>query len=387
MPLDVVPLFETEEDLESASTILERLLRDGGYRAHLRQRGSRQMVMVGYSDSNRDGGVASARWTLQNAQRDLVDTSGRFGISLTLFHGRGSTLSRGGGRLDEALLASPAGAVAGRLRITEQGDMINAKYGLRGIAMRSLKRSVGSLLWATVGEHTPAASEGRWRKIMGAIAATSRQAYQETVFDRAEFNTYFRAATPIDVIERLGLAAGPDAEGRAHARNEPRANPWLLAWTQNRAFLPGWFGLGTGLEHAAGQYGVDALRDMLAELNFFKVLIADAEVVLGKADLTVSERYSRLAGPLHEMFFPVIRDEYERCARLVMELTGQDELLRRAATLRRAIRLRNPYVDPMSLLQVDLLERWRRSGRRDDSVLQPLFVSIYGIAHGMQTTG
>ena len=387
VPLDVVPLFETIEDLESSSAILERLLQDASYRAHLKHRGSRQMVMVGFSDSNRDGGVASARWTLQNAQRDLVTTLQRFGITLTLFHGRGSTLSRGGGRLDEALLASPTGAITGRLRITEQGDMINAKYGLRGIAMRSLKRSVGSLLWATVGDYVPAASEHRWRTIMGEIAATSRQAYKETVFDRAEFNTYFRAATPIDVIERLGMGSRPGVYEHLYSANEPRANPWRFAWTQNRAFLPGWFGLGTGLEQAARKYGVGTLRNMLADLNFFRVLITDAEVVLGKADLTVSERYSRLGGPLHEMFFPVIRDEFERCADLVMELTDQGELLQHSRTLRRAIRLRNPYVDPMSLLQVDLLKRWRRSGRRDDSVLQPLVVSIYGIAHGMQTTG
>ena len=387
VPLDVVPLFETVEDLENSSAILERLLKDESYRAHLRHRGSRQTVMVGYSDSNRDGGVASARWTLQNAQRELVDTFGRSGIALTLFHGRGSTLSRGGGRLDEALLASPPGAVTGRLRITEQGEMINAKYGLRGIAMRSLKRSVSSLLWATVGDHAPQASAQRWQTIMGEIAAASQQAYKETVFDRAEFNTYFRAATPIDVIERLGMGARPGVEDHFFSAKEPRANPWLFAWTQNRAILPGWFGLGTGLEHAAGKFGVDELRNMFADWYFFRVLIRDAEVVLGKSDLTVAERYSRLAGPLHEMFFPVIRDEYERCADLVMELTDQDELLQRSRTLRRAIRLRNPYVDPMSLLQVDLLKRWRRSGRRDDSVLQPLVVSIYGIAHGMQTTG
>ena len=387
VPLDVVPMFETVEDLESSSAILERLLQDESYSAHLRHRGSRQMVMVGFSDSNRDGGVASARWTLQNAQRDLVDTLSRFGIALTLFHGRGSTLSRGGGRLDEALMASPAGAVTGRLRITEQGDMINAKYGLHDIAMRSLKRSIGSLLWATAGDYAPSKSEDRWRAIMGEIAATSRQAYKETVFDRAEFNTWFRAATPIDVIERLGMGSRAGADERVYRSNEPRANPWLFAWTQNRAFLPGWFGLGAGLEHAARKYGVDALRNMFADLNFFRVLITDTELVLGKADLTVSERYSRLAGPLHERFFPVMRDEFDRCAQLVLEITDQGELLQRSRTMRRAIRLRNPYVDPMSLLQADLLERWRRSGRRDDALLQPLAASIYGIAHGMQTTG
>lgn len=387
VPLDVVPLFETVEDLENSSTILEGLLEDKSYRAHLRERNSHQMVMVGYSDSNKDGGVASARWTLRNAQSALADTFRRYGITLTLFHGRGSAVSRGGGLMDEALLACPPGAVTGRLRMTEQGEMINAKYGLRGIAMRSLKQSVGSILWATAKQHAFPESEDRWQTIMGEIAAASRDAYKETVFDRAEFNTYFRAATPIDVIERLGMGTRPGAENDLYGVSEPRANPWLFAWTQNRAILPGWFGLGTGLEHAANKFGVDELRDMYARWYFFRVLIADTEVVLGKADLTVAERYSRLAGSLHGMFFPVIRDEYQRCAGRVIEITGQEELLERARTLRRAIRLRNPYVDPMSLLQVDLLKRWRRSGRRDDTLLQPLVVSIYGIAHGMQNTG
>ncbi len=387
VPLDVVPLFETVEDLENSSTIMESLLRDESYRAHLGNRGSRQMVMVGYSDSNNDGGVASARWTLHIAQRALVETHRRFGIELTLFHGRGSSLSRGGGLLREAILAAPQGAVTGRLRMTEQGEMINAKYGLRGIAMRSLKQTVSSILWATAKQDESPQPEALWLTIMGEVAAKSREAYKQTIFDRAEFNTYFRAATPIDVIERLGMGSRPGTRNRKPGMDEPRANPWLFAWTQNRAILPGWFGLGTGLDHAAQTYGAAELKRMFNDWYFFRVLIGDAEVVLGKADLAVAERYSRLSGPLHETFFPVIRDEYDRCVRHVLEITDQDQLLERSRTLRRAIRLRNPYVDPMSFLQVDLLKRWRQGGRRDDSLLQPLMVSIYGIAHGMQSTG
>ena len=265
--------------------------------------------------------------------------------------------------------------------------MINARYGLRGIAMRSLKQTVSSILWATAREHEPPESETHWVAIMGEVAAKSREACKRTIFDRAEFNTYFRAATPIDVIERLGMGSRPGARNRKPGVDEPRANPWLFAWTQNRAILPGWFGLGTGLSHAARKYGTAELRKMFNHWYFFRVLVTDAEVVLGKADLSVAERYSRLAGPLHETFYPVIRAEYERCVRLVIEITGQDELLEKSRTLRRAIRLRNPYVDPMSFLQVDLLRRWRQGGRRDDALLQPLMVSIYGIAHGMQNTG
>ena len=387
VPLDVVPLFETVEDLENASTIMERLLTDEIYRSHLEHRGSHQMIMIGYSDSNKDGGLAAARWTLHNAQRGLVATLDKFGVELTLFHGRGGTVSRGGGRLHEAILASPRGAVAGRLRMTEQGEMINAKYGLRAIAMRSLEQTVSSVLSVTAKPYNPPKSAVRWREIMGEIAAASREAYKDMIYDRVEFPVYFRHATPIDVIERLGIGSRPSSRGDDDSLTELRAIPWVFAWTQSRFILPGWFGLGAGLQHAWDKYGEQALRDMLAEWYFFRVLISDTEVVLGKVDVAIAERYSQLAGPLHEKFFPPIRAEHDRCVDLLLKVTGQENLLEREDTLRRAIRLRNPYVDPMSLLQVNLLKRWRASDRMDDSVLRALMVSINGIAHGMQNTG
>ena len=208
------------------------------------------------------------------------------------------------------------------------------------------------------------------------------------IYDRTEFPAYFRGATPIDVIERLGIGSRPSSrDGGDSNLDELRAIPWVFAWTQNRLILPGWFGLGTGLERAMEKFGREALHQMVSDWYFFKVLMSDAEVVLGKADLAIAERYSQLAGPLHEKFFPGIRAEHDRCIALLLEITGQRRLLEREGTLRRAIRLRNPYVDPMSLLQVDLLERWRASDRTDDSVLQALMVSINGIAHGMQNTG
>jgi len=387
VPLDVVPLFETVEDLENASSIMEGLLADEIYRSHLKHRASHQMIMVGYSDSNKDGGLAAARWTLHNAQRALVDTLDEFDVKLTLFHGRGGTVSRGGGRLNEAILASPRGVVAGRLRMTEQGEMINAKYGLRAIAMRSLEQTVSSVLSVTAKPYQPPESAPRWRRIMDEIAAASREAYKAMIYDRAEFPAYFREATPIDVIERLGIGSRPSSRGDEGSLAELRAIPWVFAWTQSRLILPGWFGLGTGLEHALEKFGAGELRDMLSEWYFFRVLISDAEVVLGKVDVAIAERYSRLAGPLHDKFFPAIQAEHDRCVGLVLEVTGQKKLLEQEDTLRRAIRLRNPYVDPMSLLQVELLRRWRESARTDDAVLQALMVSVNGIAHGMQNTG
>ncbi|MCZ6497183.1 MAG: phosphoenolpyruvate carboxylase, partial [Gammaproteobacteria bacterium] len=382
-----VPLFETVEDLQNAATIMAGLLADNSYRAHLEQRQSQQMVMVGYSDSNKDGGLASARWTIRQAQQELVETMRRADVKLTIFHGRGGTVSRGGGRLHEAVMAAPAGAVAGRLRMTEQGEMINAKYGLRAIAMRTLEQTVSAVLWATVKEPLPDASEPRWCEIMKSIAAASQQVYKDLIYDRPEFWEYFRDATPIDVIEKLGIGSRPASRSDGSNIQDVRAIPWVFAWTQTRLLLPGWFGVGAGLQHALEQFGEDVLREMLDRWQFFRVLITDVEIVLGKSDIEIAERYSELAGPLHDEIFPTIRAEYERCIEIILRLRKQTALLEKEGTLRRAIRLRNPYVDPMSLLQVDLLKRWRKGGRTDEAVLQALMVSINGIAHGMQNTG
>jgi phosphoenolpyruvate carboxylase len=387
VPLDIAPLFETVDDLDNASAIMEALLADEYYRAHLDSRGNHQMVMVGYSDSNKDGGLVSARWSLQRAQQSLVATLKRLGVKLTLFHGRGGTVSRGGGRLHEAVLAAPPGAVAGRLRMTEQGEMINAKYGLRGIAMRSLEQTLSAVLRVAARPPEPAPDEAQWHEVMQLIADQSRRTYKQLVYDSPKFLPYFRAATPVDVIERLDIGSRPVSRTGSRTIEDMRAIPWVFAWTQNRCLLPGWYGFAAGVSAGIDRYGADVLRQMLEHWYFFRVLISDVESVLAKADLDIAERYSQLAGPLHEVFYPTIRQEYERSVELVLELTGQTELLAQADTLSRAIRLRNPYVDPMSLLQVDLLERWRRGGRNDDAVLQALMVSVNGIAHAMQNTG
>ncbi len=387
VPLDVVPLFETVEDLQNASSIMAGLLADNSYRDHLERRQSHQMVMVGYSDSNKDGGLASARWTLRRAQQDLVEIMRDLGVKLTIFHGRGGTISRGGGRLHEAVMAAPAGAVAGRLRMTEQGEMINAKYGLRAIAMRSLEQTVSSVLFASAQDPVPDSSEPRWCSIMDELSGASRDVYKQLIYDQPAFWEYFRGATPIDVIERLGIGSRPVYRSDSANIQDVRAIPWVFAWTQTRLLLPGWFGVGSGLQHAIEQFGEDTIHDMLESWKFFRVLLSDVEIVLGKTDIEIAERYSELAGPLHEKFFPIIRAEYDHCTEIILALRRQKILLENEATLRRAIRLRNPYVDPMSLLQIDLLRRWREGGSADDAMLQALMASINGIAHGMQNTG
>ncbi len=385
IPLDIVPLFETREDLERAPAIMERLLRDERYRSHLGNRGDHQMVMLGYSDSHRDGGVAAARWSLQKAQQALVETLQTHGVGLTLFHGRGGTISRTSGRVHEAVLAAPQGAIAGRLRLTEQGETINSKYGLRGIALRTLEQTVSSVLLVAARPPRANPAEPGWHAIMEEIAGASRGAYQSLLYESPDFMEYFRAATPFDVIERIG--SNSERAEVVGSPEDPRAAPWIFAWSQNRCLLPSWFGFATGLKRAQERYGEAALLEMFEQWHFFRVLVLDVGTALAKADLDIAALYSRLAGDLHDRFFPVIRAEYKASVDQVLRLSRQTELLEASRTLRRAIRLRNPYVDPMSFLQVDLLERWRAGGRENDAVLQALTASINGIAHAMQLAG
>ncbi len=383
IPIDIAPFFETVADLDKAAEIMARLLNDERYRKHLRDRGDHQIVMVGYSKSNQDGGIVSASWSLHKAQRALEETSARFGVRLTIFHGRGGTISRGTGRMHDAVRAAPRGVVDGHLRLSEQGETINAKYGLRGIAMRSLEQTLSSVLAVTAAPPEPDPREAGWHEMMETIAGESRAAYQALVYDSGEFNRYFRDATPIDVIERLGIGmkASPDVE---QDLVDLAATPWEFAWTQNRCLLPGWYGVARGVAKGIAEHGEEAVREAWRAWPFFRVLVSDIEIALAKVDIDIVEGYSRLAGPLHERFFPRIRAEFEASVAAVLELTGQQVLLEHADTLRRGIRLRNPYVDPMSLLQIDLLDRWRRGGRDDDDVLAALVASINGIAHGMQ---
>ena len=393
VPLDVAPLFETVADLERAPRVVQELLGDAYYRAHLEARGTHQLVMIGYSDSNKDAGIAASRWALQQAQAALVTTSERSGVDLTFFHGRGGTVSRGGGRIASAMRSAPRGSVQGRLRVTEQGEVINAKYGLRGIAMRTLEQTVSAVALATAlpPPRTPEPREAEWTRIMEDIARDSRAAYRALVYDDHDFVEYFRQATPIDVIQRMAIGSRPasrdDAEQSRGIIEQLRAIPWVFAWTQSRHLLPGWYGLGTALDRAAARYGTATLDEMAHDWPFLRTLIDDVEIVLGVADLSIAARYARLAGTEGDRYFPLIRAEFDRTAARVLALKGEQALLDSDPALQRSIRLRNPYVDPMSLLQIDLLGRWRAAGRPDNELFRALMASVRGIAQGLQSTG
>lgn len=388
-PLDVAPLFETGDDLAAAPQVMAALLADDVYRAHLESRGRRQVVMIGYSDSNKDVGIAASRWALQRAQAALVATLQPAGIDLTIFHGRGGSVSRGGGKITRAVLGAPPGTVRGHLRVTEQGEVISASYGLRGIALRTLEQAVGAVALASALPLPPDERAPRWQAIMDEIASTSRAAYRALVHDDPRFSEFFRLATPIDVIESMPIGSRPPARdaGSAKPLAQLRAIPWVFAWTQSRYVLPGWYGFGIALERAADDHGETVVREMVRDWPFLKALVDDVELVLGTADLGIAARYAKLAGPLEPVFFPTIRAEFERTVSVVLRLKGTTALLDNDPALQRSIRLRNPYVDPMSLLQVELLARWRAAGRPHDDLFGALLATVRGIAQGLQNTG
>ena len=399
--LDVVPLFESADALEAAGPILEALLLQAGYRDHLDARGNRQEVMLGYSDSNKESGFLAASWMLHRAQGDLADTARRLGVELTLFHGRGGAIGRGGGPTNRAILGQAPRSVDGRLKLTEQGEVVAAHYANPHIAARHHEQMAGAVLLASTAEHDaslgPSIAEGG--PILDELAETSRRAYRELVHDDPAFAAFFRDVTPIAELSNLRLGSRPAARGR-QAREAPpsidslRAIPWTFAWSQARINLPGWYGLGVALEAyrtAHGEAGLDVLARLYRSWPFLNSLLDNAELSLAKADVGVARLYARLAtNDGDERRWATIEAEHERAVRLLMRVTGRDRLLDDAPVLQRSITLRNPYVDSLSELQVRLLARLRSLEPDDparDTVLRLVQLTVNGVAAGLQNTG
>jgi len=388
VPLDVAPLFETVDDLEGGPETLRALAGDPTYAAHVAARDGRQMVMLGYSDSNKDGGIAAARLGLDRAQARLAGAASDLGLDLVLFHGRGGSISRGGAKPAQAILSAPPGAVEGRARTTEQGEVLSAKFGLRGIALRTLEQSVAALLVREVrGESAAPVPTDASRAIGATVAEASRAAYRAFVHDDADFPALFQGMTPIDVIERLRIGSRPSRRREMRGVQDLRAIPWVFAWTQCRAIVPGWFGVGAGLRAAMDAHGAEAVRAALADWPALRALVSDVEMVLAKSDLAIAARYAPLAGDVGARMFPLIEAEHARTSEAILELLEEDELLASEPTLQRSIRLRNPYVDTMSFIQVDALARWRDGGREDEALERVLTQTVRGIARGLRNTG
>jgi len=386
-PLDVAPLLECIATLERAGEVLHALYEEPAYRRHLAARGNRQVVVIGYSDTNKEGGIAASRWALQTAQTQLLTAAREAGIQVLMCHGRGGTPARGGGRTENLVEAAPDGAVRGFLRLTEQGEVVNQSYGLRPIAMRTLERTFASVALATAqAGHAPKVSPAHVAA-MRTVAAHSLAAYRRLVFGNPQFFAFFRAATPLDVIERMHIGSRPAARAGGTGVHALRAIPWVFAWTQSRHMLPGWFGFGSGLAAALREHGSEVLAQMAAQWPFFGHLLDDVEAMLGRTDLDIASHYDALAGDELRAQAEPIRREFELTVTQVLRLRGSAELLQGDPTLQRSIRLRNPYIDPMHLMQVDLLRRWRKSGREDAALFAALRATIGGIAQGLQATG
>jgi phosphoenolpyruvate carboxylase len=387
--VDVAPLFESVETLERSGETMRELLEDPIYRRHIEARGKRQCVLIGYSDSNEEDGPCASRFATHQAQRTLARALSADADSFVIFHARGGSIARGGGRVDALVKAAPVEALNGVLRFTEQGEAIQQSYGLRPIAMRTLERAFNVLSGSTLASRrgTMPADRAEHLECATTIATASRAAYRRLVHEEREFYNYFRAVTPIDVIERMQIGSRPVHRAERGTLDSLRAVPWVFAWTQSRHIVPGWYGAGAGLAAALGQHGADRVRDAYANWFFLRNLIDDVEAMLARADLEIASAYNELAPPALVRFFNDICNEHATARRHVLAIKGCTALLDSDPTLQRSIQLRNPYVDPMNLMQVDLLQRWRATHRQDRDLFEALLASISGIAQGLQSTG
>lgn len=388
--LNIVPLFEQESGLRDAPATMATLIENPVYRAALAARGDAQEVMIGYSDSNKELGYLGSTWALYGVQEALTDLFRRHGIAHTFFHGRGGSLGRGGGPTNVAILAQPPGTVDGRIKMTEQGEVIAARYSVPQIAFRELELVAGAVMRSSVSTASLGATEemGTYRGVMGHMADASTAAYQALVYGDPDFVAFFEAATPVREIARLQLGSRPARRVAGSRIEDLRAIPWVFGWTQARMLLPGWYGLGSGLQAGIDAHGVELLREMQAMWPYFAAAISNAEMALAKADLWISERYVALAEdvPGSARIWESIRLEHARSVACVLSITEQTELLEHEGTLRRSIDRRNPYVDPISIVQVELLRRLR-ARPDDEQLLRAVLRSVNGIASGLKNTG
>lgn len=383
--IDVVPLFETRKDLTAGPEILDEVFSDPLYLEHVRARGH-QEVMVGYSDSSKEAGLLAASAELRKIQIRLVSLSRRTGIPLRVFHGRGESVARGGGPAQQAILSLPRGSIAGHYKATEQGEALDHKYARPELAMRTLQLILGGALLHTLDaqEGPFEADEARYDAAFEEIADLGCAAYRALVWEEPAFEAFFRAATPIEEISALPIGSRP-ARRSAGGLDSLRAIPWVFAWTQNRAILPGWYGVGTAFESFGRRKGAwDLLEEMARSWPFFRAVISNVEMVLAKTDLRIARHYAALAPPeTRDAVWPRIEEEHARTVHVVKRLQGVKRLLDDNPPLQRSIDLRNPYVDPMSFVQVELLRR-KREGEFTDPVVM---LTLNGIAVGMRNTG
>ena len=390
--LRVVPLFEAGETLDAAHETMFELLSRPEYRRALHAVGDEQEVMIGYSDSNKDAGYVTSTWGTYRAQERVAGVLRRHGASWIFFHGRGGALGRGGGPTSVAISALPPGTVNGRLKMTEQGEVLAAKYAVAPVAHRELELTASTTLitGSDAGALPDEARLERYRDVVRAMSRTSTAAYRALVHDDPDFPEFFSTVTPIEEISRLRLGSRPPKRKPGGGIDDLRAIPWVFSWTQSRIILPAWFGLGSALEAARSEHGLALLQEMEREWPFFAGLLSNAEMACAKADLLIGRRYVELwdAEAPRERIWGVITEEFARTVRELLEVVGGERLLDRTPVLQASIDRRNPYVDPLSFLQVALLDRVRRAGdEAGDDLTRVSLLTINGIAGGLRNTG
>lgn len=393
--VDLVPLFETIDDLKNAPGMLKELWSNASYRRHLKRRDNVQEVMVGYSDSNKDGGYMAANWYLYEAQREIAKVAEKEGVQLRLFHGKGGSIDRGGGSSHRALRAQPHAASGGRIRITEQGEIISLKYSHPFIAERNFEQ----LTTAVIATQCLPANSGtkaslrKWERIMRQLAEASQKTYRELVYHTPEFLDYFMQATPIDLIEHLRIGSRPARRAQGADITQLRAIPWVFSWTQSRHLISAWYGIGSAMDaHIESKaHGLKELVDMYKRWPFFRQLIDNAELSLAKTDLSIARNYAELVEDkdVRDKVFGMIEAEYGRAVYAVLAITGHGDLLADQPVLSESLHRRNPHVDPLHYLQIRFLEKWRQvpDSKRTEPLRRLLALTVNGIAFGMKSTG
>jgi phosphoenolpyruvate carboxylase len=391
--LNIIPLFETIADLRSCGTIMDQLFSLPYYKKLLASRNNMQEVMLGYSDSNKDGGFITSNWEIYKAELELTKVFARHNIELRLFHGRGGTVGRGGGPSYQAIMAQPPGSVNGQIRVTEQGEVISSKYAEPEIGRRNLETLVAATIESTLLGHDPIGDEApRYHRTMEKLARLSLSAYRNLVFETPGFKQFFLESTPIREIAGLHIGSRPASRKPSDAIEDLRAIPWVFSWGLNRTMIPGWYGFGYAIETFVQEdqegSGLTLLQEMYRTWPFMQTLLSNMDMVLAKTDMGIASRYAELVTDetLRNQIFGRIHEEWKRCSKWLFAITGNTELLQDNPTLARSIRNRMPYIDPLNHLQVELLRRYR-SGEDSDEIKRSIHLTINGITSGLRNSG
>ncbi|WNQ11781.1 phosphoenolpyruvate carboxylase [Paenibacillus aurantius] len=394
--LQPAPLFETIEDLHAAPEIMDTLFNIPAYRDSLNSLNQLQEIMLGYSDSNKDGGVLTANWELRVALKHITEAAKKHQVKLKFFHGRGGALGRGGMPLNRSILAQPPETLGGGIKITEQGEVLSQRYAIKGIAYRSLEQATWALITAAVMARNPQSdlSENKWEGYMKDISEQAQTKYQDLIFRDPDFLTFFYESTPLPEIGELNIGSRPAKRNNSGRFEDLRAIPWVFSWTQTRYLLPAWYAAGSGLQsfYQNKPENMKQLQQMYAKWSFFRTAIDNLQMALAKADMTIAKEYGQLVKDpkIAERIANLIQEEYQLTSNLILQITGQQEILDNVPILQESIRLRNPYVDPLSYMQVQLLTelRGRKDNEEDDGeLLREVLLTINGIAAGLRNTG